>query len=416
MRWTLGRTCAAVAVLLTLACTPRLRTARYWPPTLGEPKPKSLPNPQCNDWRNYLPDTAHPEYLPLRTLRVNFHVMSSRDSSHNFRPAEARTFLRGMLDAANTQLDTNVRSWRSPDGTAVLPKNYRYLLWPQPVPGDDAFYFHYDDSLYYFIPNGKYQNNYDRRVIDKYAVGKDSIINIFIMVHPDDSIRSPTYRAGSQGIALGTSLKMVGMYSLGWSPDRQSGSLNHEVGHILGLSHAWGEDGCPDTEKHPNKCWEWTPEGPCNSQATNNVMDYNAYTIALTPCQIGRIHQHLSNEKHRARRCLVPTWCVRDPARDMVIRDSVVWAGGRDLEGNLTIAPGGSLRLSCRLSLPAGARLTVQPGGTLWLDGARLHNACGKTWEGIFVEKRGKQRGAVQVLKPATLENCQGAKNLKIKP
>ena len=85
------------------------------------------------------------------------------------------------------------------------------------------------------------------------------------------------------------------------------------------------------------------------------------------------------------RRCLVPTWCERREGRDVVIQDSVVWSGARDLEGNLTIADGGSLRISCRLSLPAGAQITVEKGGRLWLDGALLHNACGRAWEGLVM-------------------------------
>ncbi len=91
--------------------------------------------------------------------------------------------------------------------------------------------------------------------------------------------------------------------------------------------------------------------------------------------------------------------------REIVIADTVVWTGARDLDGHLTIAPGGSLRLSCRVSLPPGGRITVQPGGVLWLDGCRLHNACGKTWQGIFIEEKNGLRGDVQVLRQPVLEN-----------
>ncbi len=394
-------------VLLFFAACSSVHTGQYYPAGTNVQPTRRMAakavSQLCEDWRNYVPDPAHPEYQPLRLLRVNFHIVDSRDSSHNFRSREARVFLKKMLDAANTALDTNLRNWRSPDGTAVLPKGYRYVLTPQP--GDDGFYFHYDDALYWFVSSGKYENNYSRKVIDKYSVGKDTIFNVFILVHPDDSIRSKTYRANGQGIALGTALKMAGVYESKGQPEGFVGLFNHEIGHLLGLSHAWTEDGCPDTQNHPNRCWQWTETGPCRDLATNNMMDYNTYQCALTPAQIGHIQATFATEGNPVRRCLLPTWNERQPGRDIIIRDSVAWSGARDLEGNLTIAPGGALRLQCRLSMPAGSRITVQPGGRLWLDGPRIHNAGGRDWRGIFTEKNKQASGQVIELRPPVLEN-----------
>ena len=87
------------------------------------------------------------------------------------------------------------------------------------------------------------------------------------------------------------------------------------------------------------------------------------------------------------------------------IRAAAQVAGARDLEGDLVIAPGGSLGLTCRLSIPPGGKIVVQPGGHLWLDGARLHNACGKTWQGIFTEEKNGVRGEVHILRQPSLQN-----------
>ncbi len=403
-----------LGVLLLGGCTHRLRTERFrWTPPADQPaaaRNLSVPS-ACNNWEGYVPDVQHPEYLPVRYLRVNFHVMDNA-AGNAHRPVDSvRVFLRRLLELANVELDTNIRNWQSPDGTPTLPKRYRYVLTPQPgSPDDEGIYFHYDDSLYYYVSSGRYQNNYDRRVIQQYGIGGDTILNIFLQVHPRDSFASRTYHANGQGIALGTALKMAGVLESREGPDSFDGLLNHEVGHLLGLNHAWMEDGCPDTNDHPNKCWQWTPEPPCNKLATNNMMDYNAYQVALTPCQIGRIHATLANEFSPLRACELPVWCTLREDRAIVVTDSVAWTGARDLEGHLTIAPGGALRLSCRVSMPPGGRITVQPGGRLWLDGCRLHNSCGQSWQGIFIQEQNGARGEVHVLREPKLEDIAGSK------
>ncbi len=399
--------CAWVAAWVAVGCSPKVYTVRYHLPPEYAAAANTRPA-SCPGWENYVPDRRFPHHLPMRYLRVNVHILDNGSGTAHRHPDSARHFARELIRLANAALDTNVVNWRSPQGTAALPKRYRYVLTPQSGrAGDEGVYYHYDDDLYFFVSRGKNQNNYTRDVIERYAVGGDSIVNIFLLVHHPDSVASPTYKADGQGIALGMSVKIAGALERPFGPEASVGLLNHEIGHVLGLSHAWMYDGCPDTDDHPNKCWEWNPEPPCRDQATNNMMDYNAYQIALTPCQIGKIHALLSDERAAIRRYLVPTWCSYHPEQTLIISDTVVWKGDRDLSGDLIIAAGGHLRLSCRLSLPPGGRIVVQPGGVLWLDGCYLHNACGQMWEGIFVQHNKKDYGQVRLLKPPLLSSVR---------
>jgi hypothetical protein len=409
-----------VCLLLAAACSPRLVTKQFPLTTLSTapqtvssrnaseaPEPITYSSSYGDGWEHYVPDLNRPEDTPMRYIRVNFHIMDNKAGNAHLPPDSVRYRIRELLRYANADLDTNVRNWRSPEGTPVLPKRLRYVLTPQSKPGDDGIYFHYEDNndLVYYIATGRDANNYSMTIINKYAIGMDSILNIFVQKHHPDSCNSKTYNPRAHGIALGQALKLSGLLELTEKPPTYRGLLNHEVGHIFYLSHAWMEDGCPDTPNHPNRCWVWTPDGFCRDNATNNMMDYNADQIAMTPCQIARIHAVLSSERDPLRRCVMPTWCSYRASKSIVVRDSVSWAGDKDLDGDLTVAAGGTLRLAGRLSMPPGGRIIVEPGAALWLDGCRLHNACGKPWRGVFVQQLGKQRGVVRLGKAIKVEN-----------
>lgn len=293
--------------------------------------------------------------------------------------------------------DSNNKLWLpSNNSIPVIPVNIKYVL--------TGVYFHYDDELYYYLHQGSRRNNADYSVIEKYGVGLDTILNIFILPHQSDSARSKTYQSGCVGIALGNAIKIAGIYEKGLNEWNVRGTFNHEIGHVLGLYHAWTFDGCEDTPMHENKCW--VPENAgCQGKTSNNMMDYNAWQSALSPCQVGTIHKNLSDNESDVRNLLIKTWCHYDPYKKITIKDSIVWLGSRDLEGDIEIMEGASLRIKCRISMPQGSSIKVHPGGKLILDDCTLHNDCGQLWEGIEVMQKGKMVGQVIKIGSPTLNN-----------
>lgn len=410
----------ALLLLGALSCTPSITSTYPTAEALGiVPQAYEVPtvrsatryNP-CADSGNYIPDTTQLDHMPMRYVRVNFHWMNSSDSSQALYGPAAVEYTKGIVHAANYDLNKNRKMWLPHNNnTPVLPTLYRIVLSPRPGdPGDEGVYWHFDDELYYYVPKGKYANLTSRAVIKKYGVQLDTVINIFLMPHHPDSLASPTYAGYNTGIALSNAIKYAANYDGSKSFWDLRGSMNHEMGHLFGLSHTWSfNDGCDDTPTHPQSCFNRGQRPECDTITSNNVMDYNAMRHAWSPCQIGRIHQRMSNEKYSLRNTLVPTWCTLNPERHIVIRDTVDWLAAKDLEGHLTIEQGASLSIHCRVSVPKGARITVRPGGTLVLNGGRLHNACGDEWAGIELQEQKGLKGQVLVLGGAAIEDMSTA-------
>lgn len=362
----------------------------------------------CYNYNSYIPDTSHLDHTPVKTIRVNFHWMQPLEAVVDYPEEKVEEFSRGLLMACNYAMANNKAMWLPHNNdTPTLPIQIQYELTPRSDDAeDDGIYFHYDDELYYYVAKGKNRNLYDRRVINKFGVQLDSVLNIFFMPHHPDSVASKSYLAVGTGVALGNSIKLAGVDPAGdfW-PFR--GVFNHEVGHIFGLSHTWAyNDGCDDTPRHQQNCWNRDQPG-CATNTSNNVMDYNALQLAWTPCQIGKVHQRMADTRANARKLLSPTWCQLAEEKTVVIRDTISWTGARDLEGHLVIAPGAQLSVACRVSLPPAGKITVQPGGTLILNGATLHNACGQEWLGIEIQELEDQKGIVRYQDEPTIENVK---------
>ena len=355
----------------------------------------------CREKLNYIPDTAHLDHTPMRYIRVNFHLMNSEDSTQFFDEERGRKYVKSLLWEAEKRIENNQKMNLPPGNeTPVIPLRYRYILTPRPnVPGDDGIYCHYTDEYYGYVNKGKNRNNHRRDVVKHCGVQLDTVLNAFLLPIHRDSLKSKTYQGKDAGIALGNAIKVGGHYLGGrMDPWIAQKYFNHEVGHIFGLNHTWRyNDGCEDTPLNPN-CWNNKAGEECDSLYSNNFMDYNAYQNAWSPCQIGKIHYTMSNPRNRKRKMLEPTWCIFREDAHIYIRDSIHWQSMKDLEGHVTVESNGVLKISCRVSFPKGAKITVKSAGKLILDNCTLHNACGDNWEGIEIHQLNNVKGEVVFL------------------
>ncbi len=357
---------------------------------------------KCSDVLAYIPD----EHFFDKEVRINIQLMNSEDSLYGFDEEKGRWYMKFLIHNANKRLRNN-KKMNLPEGnnTPALAPKYQYVITS--VADDDGYFWNYDDELCYFINKGKNRNNYDKEVIDKYEIGGDSIVNIFVMPHHKDSLNSRTYKTHGTGIALGNSLKIAGLVEDKEKPWAYATLLNHEVGHVFGLRHSWAyNDGCDDTPKNPN-CWQETKSRKgCEGPISNNLMDYNNSQMAISPCQLGIIHRSLTRKSSKNRKFVREAWCSRDASRIISISENVDWCGERDVTSDIHVMEGATLTVHCRLSIPPHGEIVIHPGGTLQVnESATIHNDCDKEWQGIRIMEDGKKKGKLIISQSAIIED-----------
>lgn len=410
-------------LLFTLgACTPRYAKEMVVPDQL-ESREIDSEEVFCNKFSNYAPD----EYSLMRLVRVNFHIMRTSDGSSNFNRSQAREYVNELLFAANHKLsDNQPMSLPAGNNTPALPTKYRLVLWGDEASGSDGIYLHDDDSTAWFNKHARSgQYSLSDQSPFKYAVGLDSIINIYLIEHHWDSIKNnPDYYPSTSGVSYGRNIKLYGAYHNRYTDFTKndgstynkgawyySGLLNHEIGHTLGLNHTWNaDDGCDDTPKNPG-CWGASDEPPCLPPTSNNMMDYNGCQCAITPCQLAKMHFNMWKHNSTQRKALIENWCDYSELNKVVIarNKEVVFDAGRDFGGDIEVREGATLTIRCMVSLPEGARIIVRPSGRLVIDGGVVTNRCGDQWEGVEIwthEKTGL-KGELVLANGGRLENVR---------
>lgn len=350
----------------------------------------------CRDFKNYLPDTLHKDWELVKKVRIAWHILDDASGKNNFTIEKGKTYFYNLTYNANERIIKNFKM-DLPHGnnTPVYDPMFRWVITQSEGFDNGGYFFHRDDSLVYFNNKGRQRTDYSTREIEKFGIGKDSISNVFVVpVHPD-SMKSKTFSLKSAGIALGNHVKVGGIYQSKKEDWQFATLLNHEMGHVFGLSHSWYEDGCDDTPTHAN-CWNYTENPPCDKNVSNNVMDYNSQQMAWTPCQIGKVHLRMNDTLSTQRKLLIKDWCQLDTSSNIVITDSINWLGYRDVNKNIVIESGGILKVCCRLGMPGDSYIYVKPGGKLILEEVTVHNDCGHQWKGIYIGSHGDKKGMLE--------------------
>lgn len=329
------------------------------------------------------------EYIEKRQFKVHFHFFDNVDSTLNFKKEGAIEMVATLLKEANRRLQVNDKM-NLPVGndTNVYDAKIHYVL--DSLDGKPALFFHRERDVAYFIKNGKKANRYNRKVIYNYATNRGKVLNIFIMPFDPKQLENGEQKIERTAIALGTTIKIPGMYQAKRSPKDYAGMLNHELGHVLGLRHTWqSNDYCNDTPKHDN-CWNTNQDPPCDGATSNNMMDYNAFQSAITPCQLRIMHASIADPGAIGGRIFEKNWCEKKIDKTIRIYNKERWKEPMLLSGDLIIEKGGQLFISNMVHVPKGAIIEIKKGGVLFLENATFYNSCKDTWLGIKCHAKGK--------------------------
>lgn len=378
------------------------------------------PSKVCFNTENYEVNNRNAAHFPVKYIKLAFHFIKHPEQPF-FSAYEASMYANDLVMFCNTQLANNM-PMNLPLGntTPVYPVLYRYVIDTDSVTKKEKVFLHDDAELAFMNKKNNQQNLFWRKQYDKYGIQEDNAIDIFMLEHPQDSIASPTYKASIDGVGMGPWMKIVGAYqqSLDSVTDENGikqrkwaaqyvGLFNHEMGHILGLSHTWKfNDGCEDTPFHEN-CWNYSSTAPCDKEVSNNMMDYNAFQNSLTPCQLGKINFNLTDKYSSIRKYLQNNWCTPEKFKDLVIARNakVVWQCNKQAEGNIILKENSTLTVSCLLSMPENSSIKIYPGAQLIVDGGKVYNECGLPWKGIEIFSSEKNKGQVEILNKAVVEN-----------
>ena len=192
----------------------------------------------------------------MRKVRMNWHCIDDITGLNNFKGEEGVNFLWGIVQNANERLRDNWKMALPLDNnTPVYDPLIEWIISPSKgFEKENGYYFQTQEKPLFFINKGNKRTDYNSEVIETLGIGLDSIINVFVVPFPPDSIGRMKVRMNESGIALSNNVKLGGLYQSKKPSWEFSTLLTHELFHTFGLSHAWHADGCDDTPEHTN-CW-----------------------------------------------------------------------------------------------------------------------------------------------------------------
>lgn len=425
-------------VLLFLMCNSSLLNAQITKCEVPNPLVTSIfstgRSPNCD-----IANTTQQDYseIAIYTIFANFHFVADNngDNFHCDPMGPANLYAPDIVDdimSFSNSYFTNpqINDFGSPG--EVHDARIRIELYTIPGTSGDicgGIFFHSHQTSQSTIRN---HSPYGNDVVD--------------IIFNDSNDPAPPTIGGSTGLPGSTYLNVFNMLSNVQNgedaPWNYARILNHELGHIFNLPHAFscfnncydmdesqecgGPSGCTisNAEDEGELCtslpgrnctasWGEALECcHCTWGTGNNFMGYNGDMRGMTPCQWETMFNWiLSNDWQPG------TFCeVSESALTLPTSANILWNEVKLLNRDVVIPNGTTLTISCEVRMGDNKKFDVKEGGKLIVDGGLITNLCeDMMWAGIYVEgdptksQTAANQGTLEVKNNSTIEYAMNA-------
>jgi|GEM_PF-2265819 len=314
--------------------------------------------PSCGDYNQYIP-TGQTADLHFR---INMHFFKPSSGSgvyDNVTLSNCNTIL-GYMNGMMTNLQQPTLL-ATPIAPFIPNSHIQFDLM--------GIYFHTDNFVYNSA--GSCGNNTNLQA--NYGINTNSEVNIYFYNDPNVDGGCGYFGAGyvTMSGANGINNQWV-----------TAQLLIHELGHSLGgLNHTRSGDNDiftdTYTEVYSAATWGWVNCAP--STVSNNIMGYNQCRNYMSPMQMGHYHMWANSGITTK----FTTLSVYNASNSITVNTNQIWTTSKALSGNLTIASGFTLTIQCYVYMSPTAKIIVERGATLIVDGGRITSATQQLWYGI---------------------------------
>lgn len=334
----------------------------------------------------YIPDS----HTPIKVIKIAFHFFQDANGGNMWPDNQAtRTLFDSVVSNLNKhKSNISPPSWPINGVSYISDARIRYEL--------TGIYFYQNDSLNSIDST---HTKFDAAIA---AVDPDRLNSLGIYYTGSTYYDNNSFASGLAEPYAATNSVII--YNNGFYGNPGLGTLDHELGHCLGLNHtynseiliksdseylsdvfdvSWGNYCSPPPNKscYHQTGWNWDPnDHVAHPYATNNIMGGCLDTYYMSPLQLGRSHRTLALNGLRK----YVKEMISEATYPWTINSNETWDFDIQMYQDIVVKKNSTLTIKCKVGMANNGRIIVERGARLIIDGGEVF-AWGTSWEGVQV-------------------------------